>query len=73
MEDPVPPIAIVGLAGRFPGDAANPSKLFELCAAGKDAWSEVPLSKFNHEAFYHPDQSRNGAVSMATAIRREKN
>ncbi len=69
MEDSAPPpIAIVGIGGRFPGEATSPSKLWDLCSAGEDAWTETPLSKFNHEAFYHPDQSRNGAVSAGPCL-----
>ena len=57
------PIAIVGLGGRFPGDASSPGKLWDMCLRGDDGWSKVPASKFNHDAFYHPDQFRSGAVS----------
>ncbi|KAJ6131753.1 Type I Polyketide synthases (Type I PKS) [Penicillium samsonianum] len=38
------PIAIVGMACRFSGDVTSPSKLWDLCAAGKDGWSSVPES-----------------------------
>lgn len=64
MADPVQPVAIVGLGGRFPGKATDPLKLWEMCSNGEDAWSEVPSSRFNHKAFYHPDQSRNGATNV---------
>jgi len=63
MSDRTTPIAIIGLGGRFPGEATDPSKLWDLCFQGDDAWTEVPSSRFNHKAFYHPDVSRNGAVS----------
>ncbi|KIH89316.1 polyketide synthase [Sporothrix brasiliensis 5110] len=62
--DPVPPVAIIGLGGRFPGEATDPLKLYDMCAAGADAWTEVPASRFNHAAFYHPDQARNGATNV---------
>ena len=65
MADLVQPVAIVGLGGRFPGKATDPLKLWEMCSDGEDAWSEVPSSRFNHKAFYHPDQSRNGAVCLS--------
>ncbi|EPE10816.1 polyketide synthase [Ophiostoma piceae UAMH 11346] len=64
MADPVQPVAIVGLGGRFPGKATDPLKLWEMCSDGEDAWSEVPSTRFNHKAFYHPDQSRNGATNV---------
>jgi len=62
-EDATPPIAIVGMAGRFPGEATDPDKLWKLCAQGRDAWSPIPSTRFNAEAFYHPEGGRNGFVS----------
>lgn len=58
------PIAIIGMSGKFPGEAADPAKLWDLCAEGRDAWSPIPSTRFNQEAFYHPDASRNGSVSL---------
>ncbi|KAF7554507.1 hypothetical protein G7Z17_g2865 [Cylindrodendrum hubeiense] len=40
------PIAIVGMSCRFGGDATSPSKLWELCATGKDSWSPIPAERF---------------------------
>jgi acyl transferase domain-containing protein len=47
-------IAIVGVACRFPGGANDPEAYWDLLAEGRSAWSEVPESRFNWEAFYHP-------------------
>lgn len=58
------PLAIVGMACRFAGGVSSPNKLWELVAAGRDAWSEVPSDRFNHEAFYHPDAQRLSTVSI---------
>jgi acyl transferase domain-containing protein len=58
------PMAIVGMAGRFPGDAQNPDKLWDMMMEGRDAWTPIPSTRFNHEAFYHPDPSRNGTVGF---------
>ena len=49
------PLAIVGIGCRFPGDATNPEKLWDLLANGKSAWSKVPADRWNEEAFLHPD------------------
>ncbi|KAK3358219.1 hypothetical protein B0T25DRAFT_477401 [Lasiosphaeria hispida] len=57
------PIAIVGFAGRFPGDATNPEKLWELISTGRNAWSEVPKDRFNIDAFYHPHGERQGSMN----------
>lgn len=58
------PIAIIGMSCRFPGDAINPEKLWEFCANAKSAWSEIPKSRFNQEAWYHPSKENPGTVSM---------
>lgn len=57
------PIAVVGMSCRFPGDAVNPSKLWDMLLEGKSAWSPIPKGKFNADAFFHPNPDRNGAVS----------
>ncbi|KAF1988946.1 hypothetical protein K402DRAFT_461387 [Aulographum hederae CBS 113979] len=62
--DQTMPIAIIGMSGRFPGDAIDPDHLFNLCAGARDSWSPFPSSRFNQEAFYHPDASRNGASNV---------
>lgn len=54
-------IAIIGMACRFPGDATSPSKLWDLLMEGKSAWSEVPASRWNWAAHYHPSQERAGS------------
>ncbi|KAF2143954.1 uncharacterized protein K452DRAFT_316749 [Aplosporella prunicola CBS 121167] len=48
------PIAIVGLACRFPGDASSPSKFWDLLKNGKDAYSST-TDRYNTDAFYHPN------------------
>lgn len=57
------PIAIVGIACRFPGDASNPERFWDMLAAGKNALSEVPKDRFNIDAFYHPNPERHGAFN----------
>ncbi|KAI1077405.1 hypothetical protein F5B20DRAFT_583402 [Whalleya microplaca] len=56
-------IAIIGMSCRLPGDATNPEKLWELCAQGREAWSEWPSSRFNQNAFYHPNPERGGTFN----------
>ncbi|EFQ36395.1 beta-ketoacyl synthase domain-containing protein [Colletotrichum graminicola] len=57
-------IAIIGMACRFPGDATSPSKLWDLLMEGKSAWSEVPASRWNQDAHYHPSQERAGSNTV---------
>ncbi|KAK1975933.1 beta-ketoacyl synthase domain-containing protein [Colletotrichum cereale] len=57
-------IAIIGMACRFPGDATSASKLWDLLMEGKSAWSEIPKSKWNQDAHYHPSQEHAGSNTV---------
>ncbi len=59
------PIAIVGMACRFPGNVTSPSQLWELCASGKDGWQPIPESRFDIKSLYHKNYSRAGRVGLA--------
>jgi len=61
------PVAIVGLGGRFPGDASNPDKLWELLSQGRSALTDIPQDRYNMEAFYHPHAERLGAQNFKGA------
>ncbi|KAK3681631.1 hypothetical protein B0T22DRAFT_299554 [Podospora appendiculata] len=52
------PIAIIGLSCKFAGDASNPAKLWDMLAEGRNAWSEIPSTRFNPKGVYHPDSER---------------
>lgn len=56
------PIAVVGIGCRLPGNVNSPEDLWQLCADGRDGWSEIPPDRFNAEAFYHPNAERRGTV-----------
>ncbi|EPE03579.1 polyketide synthase [Ophiostoma piceae UAMH 11346] len=62
------PIAIIGMGGRFPGSATDPQKLWNMCAAEEDGWSETPPSRYTADGFYHPDQSRHGSTNVKGAF-----
>lgn len=55
------PIAIVGLACRFPGDATCPSRFWELLKNGRSAHSPT-TDRFNADAFYHPKGNKRQNV-----------
>ena len=58
------PIAIIGMAGRYPGDAANPEKLWDLISSARSAMTEIPADRFNIDAFYHPYNERSGSINI---------
>ncbi|KAF9887258.1 hypothetical protein FE257_010386 [Aspergillus nanangensis] len=62
--DPVVPIAIVGIGGRFPGDASNPDRLWDLLVKRRSALSDTPKDRFNVDAFYHPQGDRPGSQNF---------
>ena len=49
------PIAIVGMGCRFPGGANNPLAFWQLLRDGVDAIAEVPMSRWDINAFYDPN------------------
>jgi len=49
------PIAIVGMACRFPGGANSPAAFWELLAQGRDAITEVPRDRWDIDAWYDRD------------------
>ncbi|MBP0013349.1 MAG: type I polyketide synthase [Roseofilum sp. SBFL] len=49
------PIAIVGMACRFPGGANDPSKYWNLLHDGIDAITPVPGERWDVSAYYDPD------------------
>ncbi|TLS21198.1 uncharacterized protein PpBr36_10632 [Pyricularia pennisetigena] len=58
------PIAVVGSACRFPGDATSPSKLWDLLRNPRDVQSEIPPSRFTVDGFYSEDGLRHGATNV---------
>ena len=66
-QDALEPMAIVGMACRFPGDATSPENFYEMLSKGRSAWSEIPKDRFNIDAYYHPYNARVGTMSTKGA------
>ena len=61
------PIAIVGMACRFPDDAISPAAFYEMLAKGRSAWSEVPKNRYNIDAYHHLSSGRIGTTTARGA------
>lgn len=62
------PVAIIGMSIRFPGDATSPEAFWDMLVAGRSAWSEIPASRFNIDAWYHANPDRIDAVCVLCLI-----
>jgi acyl transferase domain-containing protein/NAD(P)-dependent dehydrogenase (short-subunit alcohol dehydrogenase family) len=56
------PIAVVGMACRFPG-AENPRAFWRLLCDGVDAIEEVPADRWNIDDYYDPDPAAPGKMN----------
>lgn len=57
------PIAIVGMACRFPGGASSPEEFWRNLCAGVDAIGEIPANRWDVDAYYDPAPSTPGKMN----------
>ncbi|WPH02495.1 Hypothetical protein R9X50_00536000 [Acrodontium crateriforme] len=58
------PIAIVGMAMKFPGDSISSESFWEMLQNGRSAHSPIPKERFDGDGFYHPDSARAGSINV---------
>ena len=63
MVSSVVPIAIIGMSCRFSGDATDPERLWKMLAEGRDAWSEVPTSRYRWDSFHSPNSEAQASIN----------
>ncbi|MFO7481154.1 amino acid adenylation domain-containing protein [Oceanibaculum nanhaiense] len=56
------PIAIIGMAGRYPG-ARDLDEFWANLAAGRDGITEVPAARWDHSRFYDPAPGKPGKTN----------
>lgn len=52
-------IAIIGMAGRYP-QANNLEEFWEVLSGAKDCIVEIPITRWNHSAYYDPEKGKPG-------------
>jgi acyl transferase domain-containing protein/aryl carrier-like protein len=61
-----PPIAVIGMACRFPG-ADTPAALWNQLATGRDAVGPIPADRWDAEAWHSPDPDAPGRIAFREA------
>ncbi|MCL4267593.1 MAG: SDR family oxidoreductase [Anaerolineae bacterium] len=56
------PIAVVGMACRFPNNASTPEAFWHMLANGTDAVSEIPADRWDVEAYYAATPNTPGKI-----------
>jgi acyl transferase domain-containing protein len=61
------PLAVVGMACRFPGDCSTPAAYWDLLRSGRHGVSPVPRERWDIDAFYDPAPDALGKMSTRFA------
>ena len=66
------PIAVVGMACRFPGGANDPKSFWKLLSQGVDLHSKVPRDRWCADEFFDPNPDHAGICSRGREVCRGK-
>lgn len=61
------PVAVVGMACRFPGGGDSPDAFWKLLVEGQDCISPIPRNRWFWENFHHPDPDAPGLTPATQA------
>ena len=62
------PMAIIGMATRFPQDADTVENLWSFLLRARQAMTRIPVDRMNQDAHYHPDPEHGGTVGIRFCI-----
>lgn len=63
-KDTIEPIAIVGLAFKYPQDATSSAAFWKMLLEKRSTMTECPKDRLNVDGFYHPSRGKNGHVNI---------
>lgn len=58
------PLAIIGMASRFPQEGDNNENFWKMLMTGRSAMTPFPKNRFDMDGHYHPDVEHGGTVSV---------
>lgn len=61
-QDALEPIAVIGMAVKFPQDASSVEGFWQMLLDGRSSLTEIPKDRMNIDAYYHPDKDHFGTV-----------
>ncbi len=61
------PIAVVGMACRFPGSCNSPDQFWEMLCSGTDVITEIKDDRWSRDYYYHPDPKTSGKSYTVSA------
>lgn len=61
-EPSIGPIAVIGMACRFPGGVTTPEALWDYLRSGNNAVQEVPATRWDLDAYYDPIPGKAGKM-----------